>query len=284
MTGRPGSAETAGVQEDGTIAASGHTAPSREDSTGPAPVVALRGVTKRYGNGTLAVQGLDLDITTGSFVSLLGPSGCGKSTVLRMVAGLSPLTAGGIAWPRAAGRPPKLGFVFQEPTLMPWKTAIDNVALPLRLEGVAKAERHRRAREMLDLVGLSDFANSYPRELSGGMRMRVSIARALVTEPEVLLLDEPFAALDEITRFRLNNDLLRLWESRRFTAVFVTHSVFESVYLSQRVVVMAANPGRLHADLPIAAPARRDEAFRTSPDYAALCRTVSEALERAMKA
>ncbi|WP_338665779.1 ABC transporter ATP-binding protein [Pararoseomonas sp. SCSIO 73927] len=268
------------MQEDSTIAASGHTAPLREDSTGPAPVVALRGVTKRYGNGTLAVQGLELDIAAGAFVSLLGPSGCGKSTVLRMVAGLSPVTAGRIEWHRGAR--PKLGFVFQEPTLMPWKSALDNVALPLRLEGVAKGERRRRAREMLALVGLAEFAESYPRELSGGMRMRVSIARGLVTEPEVLLLDEPFAALDEITRFRLNNDLLRLWEERRFTALFVTHSVFESVYLSQRVVVMAAGPGRLHADLALDAPARRDEAFRTSPDYAALCRRVSGALERAM--
>ncbi|WP_342452950.1 ABC transporter ATP-binding protein [Pararoseomonas indoligenes] len=279
------------MQEDGTIAASDHTAPARNHGTAPGtlPVVSLRGVTKRYGNGTLAVRGLDLDIAAGGFVSLLGPSGCGKSTVLRMVAGLSPVTAGTIDWPRAThdarGTPrPKLGFVFQEPTLMPWQTAIDNVALPLRLEGVAKAERHRRARKMLALVGLSDFAESYPRELSGGMKMRVSIARALVTEPEMLLLDEPFAALDEITRFRLNNDLLRLWEARRFTAVFVTHSVFESVYLSERVIVMAAGPGRLHSDLSIEAPVQRDEAFRTSPDYAALCRTVSGALERAMAA
>ncbi|MBP0444495.1 ABC transporter ATP-binding protein [Roseomonas sp. SSH11] len=244
-------------------------------------VVSLRDVTKRYPNGTLAVEGLDLDIAAGSFVSLLGPSGCGKSTVLRMMAGLAPLTAGHIAWPQAA---PRLGFVFQEPTLMPWQTALDNVALPLKLSGMARAGRHRRAREMLALVGLAEAAGRYPRELSGGMKMRVSIARALATEPDLLLLDEPFAALDEITRFRLNNDLLRLWEAHRFSAVFVTHSVFESVYLSQRVVVMAAGPGRLFADLPIEAPAARDEAFRTSPHYAALCRTVSEALAGGMAA
>jgi NitT/TauT family transport system ATP-binding protein len=263
------------TETDGTPGLAGAAAPP-----GPA-AVRLRGVSKRYGNGTLAVEGLDLDIAAGSFVSLLGPSGCGKSTLLRMVAGLAPLSAGRIEWPGAA---PRLGFVFQEPTLMPWQTALDNVALPLKLAGMARAERHRRAREMLALVGLSEAARSYPRELSGGMRMRVSIARALVTEPDLLLLDEPFAALDEITRFRLNNDLLRLWEAHRFTAVFVTHSVFESVYLSERVVVMAAGPGRLHADLPIPGPTRRDEAYRTSPGYAALCRTVSEALAGAMAA
>jgi len=253
-----------------------------ESGTGPATAVTLRGVSKRYANGTLAVQGLDLAIEAGRFVSLLGPSGCGKSTVLRMVAGLSPVSAGAVLWP--GGGRPRLGFVFQEPTLMPWKTALDNVALPLRLEGVARPERRRRAGEMLELVGLSEAAGAYPRELSGGMRMRVSIARALVTRPEMLLLDEPFAALDEITRHRLNNDLLRLLAARRFTAVFVTHSVFESVYLSDRVVVMAARPGRLHADLAVTAPGPRDEAFRTSPDYAALCRTVSAALEGAMAA
>ena len=247
-----------------------------------APVLALRGVSKRYANGTVAVQGVDLGIARGGFVSLLGPSGCGKSTLLRMIAGLVPPTAGAIAW--EGGRRPSLGFVFQDPTLMPWRTALDNVALPLRLAHVPKAERQDRARAMLALVGLAEAAGRYPRELSGGMRMRVSIARALVTEPEVLLLDEPFAALDEITRFRLNNDLLRLWEARRFTAVFVTHSIFESVYLSERVVVMAAHPGRLHADIALEAPAARDEAFRTSPAYAALCRTVSGALEGAMAA
>lgn len=245
------------------------------------PLVRLRGVGKRYPSGTLAVEGLDLDIEAGSFVSLLGPSGCGKSTVLRLVAGLAPASAGRIEWPRGT---PRLGFVFQEPTLMPWQTALDNVALPLKLAGVARAERRRRAGAMLALVGLSEAASRYPRELSGGMRMRVSIARALVTEPEMLLLDEPFAALDEITRFRLNNDLLRLWEARRFTALFVTHSVFESVYLSERVVVMAASPGRLHADLPIEGPAIREEGFRTSPAYAALCREVSATLAGAMAA
>ncbi|MBI0535892.1 ABC transporter ATP-binding protein [Roseomonas sp. KE2513] len=252
-----------------------------QGAPGP-PLLALRGVSKRYANGTVAVAGVDLGIEAGGFVSLLGPSGCGKSTLLRMIAGLDPPTAGGIAW--RGGARPSLGFVFQDPTLMPWRSALDNVALPLRLAHVPKAERHRRAREMLSLVGLADAAGSYPRELSGGMRMRVSIARALVTEPEVLLLDEPFAALDEITRFRLNNDLLRLWGLRRFTAVFVTHSVFESVYLSERVVVMAARPGRLHADIRLDASSHRDEAFRTSPAYAALCRSVSGALEGAMAA
>ncbi|SHI74300.1 NitT/TauT family transport system ATP-binding protein [Roseomonas rosea] len=268
-------ADPSPTETNGTPGLAGAAAPRA-----PA-AVRLRGVSKRYANGTLAVEGLDLDIAAGSFVSLLGPSGCGKSTLLRMVAGLAPLSTGRIEWP---GATPRLGFVFQEPTLMPWQTALDNVALPLKLAGMAQAERQRRAREMLALVGLSEAASSYPRELSGGMRMRVSIARALVTQPDLLLLDEPFAALDEITRFRLNNDLLRLWEAHRFTAVFVTHSVFESVYLSERVVVMAGGPGRLHADLPIPAPPRRDEAFRTSPSYAGLCRAVSEALAGAMAA
>ena len=249
------------------------------------PLVALRGVGKRYGRGGPAVQGLELEIGAGEFVSLLGPSGCGKSTVLRMIAGLAAVSEGRIDW--AGGVRPRLGFVFQEPTLMPWRTALDNVALPLRLAGVAKADRRARAAAMLALVGLGDAGARYPRELSGGMRMRVSIARALVTEPEVLLLDEPFAALDEITRHRLNDDLLRLWEAQRFTAVFVTHSVFESVYLSGRVVVMAARPGRVHAAVAVPkgeAPGPRDQAFRSSPGYAALCRTVSGALEGAMAA
>lgn len=167
---------------------------------------------------------------------------------------------------------------------MPWETALSNTMLPLDLAGVPREEGRRRAAEALDKVGLKGFEHALPRELSGGMKMRVSIARAIVTRPQILLLDEPFAALDEITRFKLNNDLLRLWQDQRFTAVFVTHSVFESVYLSQRVIVMAARPGRLHADLAISADAERGESFRTSAEYAHLCRQASEALEQAMHA
>ncbi|MCS6921092.1 MAG: ABC transporter ATP-binding protein [Elioraea sp.] len=249
----------------------------------------LRGVEKRFSNGTLALRGVDLDIGRGDFLSLLGPSGCGKSTLLRILAGLIAPSAGSLDWPTApydarGAAQPKLGFVFQEPTLMPWATALANVALPLRLEGMPRGEREDRAASALARVGLAGFEKAYPRALSGGMKMRVSIARALVTSPDILLMDEPFAALDEITRFRLNNDLLTIWQEARFTVVFVTHSVFESVYLSERVVVMAARPGRVVREIAIDAPYPRDEAFRTSAEYAALCRTVSLGLGEAIAA
>ncbi|MFO1151239.1 MAG: ABC transporter ATP-binding protein [Alsobacter sp.] len=250
-------------------------------------LVRVRGVSKLFANGTLAVQDVNLDLPSGQFVSLLGPSGCGKSTLLRMIAGLSTPSAGAIDWPRAehdaSGAPRRdLGFVFQDPTLMPWATTLANITLPLTLRHVARREAEARAADMLSLVGLSGFERAYPRELSGGMKMRVSIARALVTRPAILLMDEPFAALDEITRHRLNDDLLALWQANRFTAVFVTHSVFESVYLSQRIVVMAARPGRIMADLAVDAPFPRDDLFRTSVDYAHLCRVASETLKQAI--
>ena len=255
----------------------------------PRPLASLRGVEKRYRGGTLAVQGVDLDIMPGTFVALLGASGCGKSTLLRLVAGLETPSAGRIEWPTtahdAAGRPERdVSFVFQEPTLMPWATAAGNVALPLRLAGVGRAAARDRAMAALAQVDLAAFGSAYPRALSGGMRMRVSIARALVTGPRLLLMDEPFAALDEITRFRLNNDLVKLWEAERFTVVFVTHSVFESVYLAQRVVVMAARPGRVSQVFDVHAPDGRGEAFRTSAAYAGQCRAVSDGLAQAMAA
>ena len=248
------------------------------------PVVTLRGVGKTFASGVVALDGLDLDVRPGEFVSLLGPSGCGKSTALRLIAGLSEPTQGVIEWRRAQGASGErhaLGFVFQEPTLMPWATVAANVRLPLKLKGLA-ATAQPRVDAALARVGLAGFAGSYPRELSGGMKMRASIARALVTEPRLLLMDEPFAALDEITRFRLNDDLLALWQSLGKTVVFVTHSVFESVYLSQRVVVMTQRPGRVFTQLAIDAPYPRDERFRTSATYAAFCRLVSEAFARAM--
>jgi len=248
------------------------------------PVVTLRGVGKTFASGVVALDGLDLDVRPGEFVSLLGPSGCGKSTALRLIAGLSEPTQGVIEWRRAQGASGErhaLGFVFQEPTLMPWATVAANVRLPLKLKGLA-ATAQPRVDAALARVGLAGFAGSYPRELSGGMKMRASIARALVTEPRLLLMDEPFAALDEITRFRLNDDLLALWQSLGKTVVFVTHSVFESVYLSQRVVVMTQRPGRVFTQLAIDARYPRDERFRTSATYAAFCRQVSEAFARAM--
>jgi NitT/TauT family transport system ATP-binding protein len=243
----------------------------------------LRGVRKTFANGTTALAGLDLDIRPGEFVSLLGPSGCGKSTALRIIAGLANATGGSVDWPGSVGEDHRgdIGFVFQEPTLMPWATAIDNVWLPLRLRGVSKGEALPKLQEALSLVGLSGFEKAYPRELSGGMKMRVSIARALSLRPKLLLMDEPFAALDEITRFKLNDDLLRLQHDLGCTVVFVTHSVYESVYLSTRIVVMAARPGRVVAEIDVDMP-ERDESFRSSPLYAELCRDASRALHGAM--
>ena len=249
------------------------------------PLVALRGVGKAFPNGTLALTGFDLDVREGEFVSLLGPSGCGKSTALRIIAGLSEPSEGTVEWTSSRARADgesRIGFVFQEPTLMPWTSVFNNVLLPLKLKGIPIEKARARVVAALDRVGLREFGRSYPRELSGGMRMRVSIARALVTEPALLLMDEPFAALDEITRFKLNNDLLQVWQALSTTVVFVTHSVFESVYLSSRVVVMAARPGRVFTELEIDAPYPRDQDFRTSAEYAAFCRRTSEALAQAM--
>jgi len=252
---------------------------SEVDTAGLA--VSLRGVTKVYDSGVVALGPLDLDVRRGEFVSLLGPSGCGKSTALRLIAGLSAPTSGsvGVFSRGDAGRAGhSIGFVFQEPTLMPWTSVRENVGLPLRLAHVPLAEAEARVQEALNKVGLADFAGAFPRELSGGMKMRVSLARALVTDPDILLMDEPFAALDEITRFRLNNDLLSLWRNLRKTVIFVTHSVFESVYLSQRVIVMTARPGRLSAEIRIDAGEPRGEEFRNSAGYASYCHTVSNAL------
>jgi len=248
-----------------------------------APIVSLRGVGKVFGTGLLALDGLDLDVRDGEFLSLLGPSGCGKSTALRIIAGLSEPTRGTVAWRDGADARRGFGFVFQEPTLMPWTTVFGNVFLPLKLTGADKAAAAPRIIETLARVGLADFAEAYPRELSGGMRMRVSIARALVTAPRILLMDEPFAALDEITRFKLNDDLVTLWRELRMTVVFVTHSVFESVFLSNRIVVMTSRPGRVSRELAIDAPVR-DANFRTSAEYAGYCRVTSEALAHAMRA
>jgi NitT/TauT family transport system ATP-binding protein len=243
-------------------------------------LVALQGITKVFENGVTALASIDLEVRTGEFVSLLGPSGCGKSTVLRIIAGLAQPTEGDVAWPdsREADHRGEIGFVFQEPTLMPWADVAENVWLPLRLRGVSKRKAQNRIAESLALVGLSDFAKAYPRELSGGMKMRVSIARALSLRPRLLLMDEPFAALDEITRFRLNDDLLRLQSELRCTVVFVTHSVYESAYLSSRVAVMSPRPGRIAAEIRGEPPAQRPRDFRTSARYAALCGQISQAL------
>jgi NitT/TauT family transport system ATP-binding protein len=250
---------------------------------GGQPLLILRDVGKTFSNGVKALDNVDLTIREGDFLSLLGPSGCGKSTALRLIAGLSTPTTGLLDW-RGSGFQDRsnIGFVFQEPTLLPWASVFDNVWLPLRLRGVSRAKAAPAIQEMIERVRLTGFENAMPRELSGGMKMRVSIARGLVTKPRLLLMDEPFAALDEITRFRLNDDLLDLWQDERFTVVFVTHSVFESVFLSNRVVVMAARPGRVFGEIAVDAAYPRDETFRTSPEYAALCRQASDVLAGAI--
>jgi len=253
------------------------------------PLVSLRSVSKIFSNGTVALKDMSFDIAQGEFVSLLGPSGCGKTTVLRIIAGLGDTTSGSVEWPdaapdAAARQRHELGFVFQEPTLMPWATVFSNVWLPLRLNRVSRGAARDRVMDALNMVGLEKVADSYPRQLSGGMKMRVSIARALITRPKLLLMDEPFAALDEITRFKLNDDLLNLWKKFGWTVVFVTHSVFESVYLSKRIVVMAARPGRVVEELEIDAPSPRGEGFRTSAQYNEYCRRTSNALHEAINA
>jgi NitT/TauT family transport system ATP-binding protein len=244
------------------------------------PLVSLAGIGKTFANGVTALAGCDLTIHEGELLSLLGPSGCGKSTILRILAGLTQPTSGGVTWrhaPRQNHRR-EIGFVFQEPTLMPWADVAENVWLPLRLRGVSKRAAMTRIMESLSLVGLEGFARAYPRELSGGMKMRVSIARALSVQPRLLLMDEPFAALDEVTRFRLNDDLLRLQGDLGCTIVFVTHSVYESAYLSSRIAVMSPRPGRVVREIEAGSLRNRTCDFRASERYADLCRQVSSAL------
>jgi len=251
-------------------------------------VVSMRGVSKVFSNGTLALSDMSLDVRRGEFLSLLGPSGCGKSTALRIIAGLGAPTTGSVAWPssriNSRGLPEgDVGFVFQEPTLMPWQTVFGNVYLPLKLLGQSKTASRGRIMEALTSVGLADFETAYPRELSGGMKMRVSIARAMGTQPKLLLMDEPFAALDEITRQKLNDDVLRLWRETGTTVIFVTHSVFESAFLSNRIVVMKARPGQVVTDLAIDTSATRDANYRTSEEYRATTDRVSRALQDAIR-
>ena len=239
----------------------------------------LRHIDKSFASGAQALAGLDLTIEDGEFLSLLGPSGCGKSTALRLIAGLASPTAGSLEWVNGK---PDIGFVFQDAVLMPWASAFDNVWLPLRLAGRSRTDATRDVEAALESVGLAKFAKAVPRELSGGMRMRVSIARALVQRPKLLLMDEPFAALDEITRLKLNDDLLRLTQELGTTTVFVTHSVFESAYLSSRIAVFSHRPGRIIETISIDAPMTRSEEFRLSAAYGVACQKASAALHRAM--
>jgi NitT/TauT family transport system ATP-binding protein len=243
------------------------------------PILSLQKISKSYSNGTIALENLDLTIAQGEFVSIVGASGCGKSTVLRLIAGLEKASSGEINWlDRQAQQ--ELAFVFQEAALMPWTTVLENIRLPLKLAGISPLQAKRRCQEAIALVGLQDFEHNYPRQLSGGMKMRVSIARALVTQPRVLLMDEPFGALDDITRSKLNSDLLSLWQQQQWTVAFVTHNISEAVFLSNRVIVMAARPGRVVADLSIDAPYPRTEDFRTSSLCNQYCREIAHCLQK----
>ena len=235
--------------------------------------VAIDGVSRRFRTGFLALTGVDLTIGAGEMVAVVGPSGCGKSTLLKIIAGLLTPTGGVVDF---GGDRPETGYVFQDAHLLPWRTAIRNVELFLEVDGVRKPERRDRARAAVRLVGLADFEDSYPAELSGGMKMRVSLARTLATDPQLMLFDEPFAALDEITRNRLNNDLIRLQRDRGVTGVFVTHSIGEATFLADRVAVMSPAPGRIVGVVEVPFGDDRSAALRTSAEFAAVAREVSE--------
>jgi NitT/TauT family transport system ATP-binding protein len=253
---------------------------------GATPVVEIVGASKTYATGTRALAPVDLAVRPGEFLTLLGPSGCGKTTLLNLIAGLIAPDAGTLAWwggdVAATGGPGRrLAMVFQAPTLMPWARVAANVRLPLDLARVPRAIAERAVASALALVGLAGSAGQFPRELSGGMQMRASIARALVTTPDLLLMDEPFGALDEFTRQRLDDELLSLWAARKLTVIFVTHSIVEAVFLSTRVAVMAARPGRMIADVAIDEPYPRGDGFRLSTAFAGYCQQLSELVARA---
>jgi NitT/TauT family transport system ATP-binding protein len=237
------------------------------------PVLMFDGVSKRFTDGTVALAGVDLSVASGQFVSVVGPSGCGKSTLLRIASGLTAVSEGAVVVDTS-----KIGFVFQDPTLLPWRTVQANVELLAELGGLPRQERRRRADEAIKLVGLSDFARHHPRALSGGMRMRVSLARSLTLQPELFLFDEPFGALDEITRERLNDELLALFLTQRFTALFVTHSVTEAVFMSTRVVVMSGRPGQVVGDFPVPFEYPRPPRLRFDEQFAHLAGEVSACL------
>lgn len=238
-------------------------------SSGAIPEIALHGVTKCFRNGSVALEKISLSVERGEFITFLGPSGCGKSTLLRLISGLSPVSDGTV---QVNGMTPKnalelMSFIFQDATLLPWRTVERNVGLGLEMEYAARAVRKERVARMLALVGLDQVGKHYPRQLSGGMKMRVSIARALVSRPRILLMDEPFAALDEMTRDRMNEELLRLYAEQQWTVLFVTHSVAEAVFLSSRIVILAAHPGRVAYELPVNLPRPRTAETRESKEF-----------------
>lgn len=249
-----------------------------------APMIEIAGVSKRYGIANPVLDSIDLYVLKGEFVTLLGPSGCGKSTVLKLISGLTPLSSGYLL---VDGMTPVnareiVSYIFQDATLLPWRTVRQNVGLGLELDGVSRERRAEKISALLELVGLNHVSDAYPRQLSGGMKMRVSIARALATNPRLLLMDEPFAALDEMSRDRMNEELLRLHAEQSWTAIFVTHSVAEAVFLSTRIVVLAPNPGRIHAVLPVELPPERTAALRSTLEFDALVAHVSRTLREAL--
>jgi NitT/TauT family transport system ATP-binding protein len=255
------------------------------NSSACVPEIEIAAVTKQYGNAPVVLESIDLTVAKQEFISIIGPSGCGKSTILKLIAGLTFPTSGTI---RVAGMTPlsareTISFVFQDATLLPWRTVKQNIGLGLELEHLPNEQREKEIAALLDLVGLKNVARSYPRELSGGMKMRVSIARALATNPRLMLLDEPFAALDEMSRDRLNEEILRLRAEQKWTAVFVTHSVSEAVFLSDRIVVLAPNPGRIHAEFRVELPSPRTSAIRNSPEFDALAARVSHTLRETLR-
>jgi NitT/TauT family transport system ATP-binding protein len=248
------------------------------------PVVYMANVSKVYPNGKIAVQNVSLNIHQGEFISFVGPSGCGKSTIFNMIAGIIDHSEGNL---EILGTTPRLAqqqstdvsFVFQEPTLLPWRSVLDNVMLPLEFRNHTKQEKNEKVRHVLDMVGLSDYTNALPRELSGGMKMRVSIARALVAKPKLLLMDEPFGALDEITRQNLQSELLRIWEAEKMTVLFITHNVFEAVYLSTKIAVMTPSPGKIESIVEVPLPFPRNDDFRTTHEFSDIAAKVSRDLK-----
>lgn len=263
--------------------ASGDLAPQDDEARQEVPPVVLRDVGKTYANGTVAVSNVNLSIREGDFLSFVGPSGCGKSTLFRIIAGLGRQSEGTVdvfgGDPERSRKQGGVSYVFQDATLMPWANVLDNVTLPLKLAGESRRDRIARAEEALALVGLADYRKALPRQLSGGMRMRVSIARSLISKPRLLLMDEPFGALDEMTRQTLQDELLKIRErDPRLTVLFVTHNVFEAVYLSSRVAVMSVRPGRISEEIAIDVPYPRGEDFRTTPVFSELVRRVGRGL------
>ena len=253
---------------------------------GAVPEISLHAVTKSFSPDRQIIAPLTIEIAKGEFVSLLGPSGCGKSTILKLISGLTPPTSGTIAIDgmTPANARETVSFIFQDATLLPWRTVWQNVGLGLELEGAPRHQREEKTAALLNLVGLAHVASAYPRELSGGMKMRVSIARALATNPRLLLMDEPFSALDEMSRDRLNEELLHLRAEQNWSAVFVTHSVAEAVFLSTKIIVLAPNPGRIHAIIAVDLPNERTATVRDTPQFEAQVAHASRALREALTA